>query len=68
MNVAERREPDQFGNTHTVYLYDKDAEVKKVYIGDGKVFEFGNQEDKKEMQRVEELPTLKEEEFDDLPF
>jgi len=37
--VAEKRETDQFGNTHSVYLYDKESK-QKVYIGSGKAMKF----------------------------
>ncbi len=39
--VAERREPDQYGNTHTCYVQ-KTKDDEKVYIGEGKAVEFQN--------------------------
>lgn len=40
--VAERREPDQYGNTHYIYIWDK-ATNSKIFIGGGKVKEFNNE-------------------------
>jgi len=37
--VAERREPDQYGNTHTIYIQ-KSKDDEKVYIGEGKAVHF----------------------------
>ena len=44
--VADRQAPDQFGNTHSIYLQqskeDRSASVAKKYCGDGKVLAGGN--------------------------
>ncbi|QIY92207.1 hypothetical protein [Chryseobacterium gallinarum] len=44
--VAERKETDQYGNTHTVYIQqtkeEREAKEEKVYMGSGKEFEFEN--------------------------
>jgi hypothetical protein len=37
--VANRKEKDKFGNTHTLYIQGKD-DAEKIYIGDGKEVEF----------------------------
>lgn len=38
--VADRKEPDQFGNTHTVYMNQtkeqREAQTPKHYVGNGK--------------------------------
>ena len=43
--VADRQSPDQYGNTHSVYLQqtkeDRAATVAKKYCGDGKVLAGG---------------------------
>lgn len=75
--IAERQAPDQFGNTHSVYMYDKDApkDQKKTYIGDAKIMDFDKVSGGHEMENLDALPTqgqLKEQgaNFDDLdlPF
>lgn len=38
--IAERREPTQYGQTHTIYAYDKER-GEKVYFGDGTIKDFG---------------------------
>lgn len=37
--LSELRVPSQYGQTHTLYLYDKETK-EKTYIGSGKVVEF----------------------------
>lgn len=37
--LSERKEPSQYGETHSLYLYDSDTKTK-LYIGAGKVKEF----------------------------
>ena len=38
-DVAEKREPDQYGNTHAVSIYNSKTK-EKTYIGDGKIKTF----------------------------
>jgi hypothetical protein len=42
--LAERREVDQFGNTHTIYVSqskaEREASAEKVYVGSGKETKF----------------------------
>ena len=59
IKVAERREPDQYGNTHTIYIQ-KSKDDEKIYIGDGKAVHFDKEQPK-------HMPT-KAEQDDDLPF
>lgn len=44
--VTEKREPDQYGNTHTVYVKptkdDVQNNIKTVYLGNGKVRDENN--------------------------
>lgn len=44
LTIADRKEPDQYGNTHTVYVNktkeQREANPDKVYVGNGKVLEF----------------------------
>ena len=44
--VDEKQTPDQFNNTHTVYeaqtKEEREAKVKKNYLGSGKEFVFGS--------------------------
>jgi hypothetical protein len=37
--IVKRKEPDQFGNTHTIYIQ-KSKDDEKIYIGDGKEVSF----------------------------
>ena len=37
--ITERKEPDQYGQTHTIYIQ-KTKEDEKIYIGSGKTVEF----------------------------
>ena len=57
ISVVERREPDQYGNTHTVYMQqskeERQARADKIYIGSGKAFVFNSSQAEQE---------------DDLPF
>lgn len=40
--IAERREPDQYGNTHTIYCSqekeEREAKADKKYIGSGRAY------------------------------
>lgn len=42
--VTKRREPDQYGNTHTVYIQqskeERQAKAPKQYVGSGKEYVF----------------------------
>lgn len=44
--VDSRKEPDQYGNTHSVYMSQtkeqREAKEAKTYIGSGKEFVFNN--------------------------
>lgn len=44
ITIAERKEPDKFENTHTIYVSqskeERDKRVDKKYIGSGKEFSF----------------------------
>lgn len=44
--VAERKETDQYGNTHTVYIQqskeERESKEEKIYMGSGKEYEFEN--------------------------
>lgn len=62
--VADRQAPDQYGNTHSVYLQqskeDRAAQVAKKYCGDGKVLAGST--------TTPPLPTAAPAEDGDLPF
>lgn len=64
--VDKRKEVDQYGKTHTVYVSqtkdERDAKTPKAYVGNGKEFIFNQQP---EQPYAGELP---KEESDDLPF
>lgn len=44
ITVARRREPDQYGNTHSVFMgqlkEEREAGAARIYIGNGKGFDF----------------------------
>jgi hypothetical protein len=54
--ITERKEPDQYGYTHTIYIQ-KTKDDEKIYIGEGKAVHF---------DKPAHLPTKAEQ--DDLPF
>jgi len=62
--VDERKEKDEYGNTHSVALSQskeqREAGIKKVYLGNGKEYAFA---DKKKPTDYVQLP-----DEDDLPF
>jgi hypothetical protein len=64
--VDERKEKDNYGNTHSVALSQtkeqREAKEKKVYLGNGKEYIFGGQ---KQQPSYEQLP---DEESSELPF
>lgn len=47
LTVDTKREPDQYGNTHTVYdsqsKEERQARTPKNYLGSGKEFKFNNE-------------------------
>lgn len=61
--VADRKEPDQFGNTHTVYMNQtkeaREAQTPKHYVGNGKAVGTG---------QPAATPAPPADEFTDLPF
>ena len=61
IKVAERRETDQYGNTHTIYIQ-KSKDDEKIYIGDGKAVHFDQK------QAAPGHLATKAEQDDDLPF
>lgn len=65
--VAERREPDQFGNDLTVYVdqtkEEREAKTDKAYIGAGRAYQFSapgvspeSVDDMPQVSRSEQLP------------
>jgi len=67
--VAERREPDQYGNDVTVFVSqtkeERDQQKPKSYVGQGKKIEFT---ESPTPEQVEASPVITPDEFDDLPF
>lgn len=63
--VSEKKEPDQYGKTHSVYISqqreERLAKADKMYVGSGKAL--GNQETAKKPETVAPTDAL-----DDLPF
>lgn len=65
--IAERKEPDKFGNTHTVYISqskeEREQKFDKVYIGSGKAW---RTQTVSTPEQIDNLPNAAE--VDDLPF
>jgi hypothetical protein len=59
--------PDQYGNTHTVYMQqskdERTAKAKKIYLGSGKEYIF-----EKKAEQVNTTPPSSNVTKDDLPF
>lgn len=66
--VADLREADEYGNTHSVYISqtreEREANERRTYIGRGKAVTFGNPHPS--IDAVADLPTATSSE--DLPF
>ena len=64
--VSQRREPDQYGNTHTVFAQqtreERNARVDKCYVGNGKAYITSAPRP----ETISEMPAA--ENFDDLPY
>lgn len=69
--VDKRREPDKFGNTHTVYISqtkeEREARKEKIYVGNGKEYLFNNQ-NQTASQPQQYQSTSSSDNHDDLPF
>lgn len=69
--VDKRREPDKFGNTHTVYISqtkeEREARKEKIYVGNGKEYLFNNQ-NQTASQPQQYQSTSSSDNDDDLPF
>lgn len=61
--VPNRNGKDQYGNTHSIQLYNKDTK-EVIYLGNLKPVEFGNNNTSKEVAKDNSL----EPQADDLPF
>ena len=66
--IAERREPDQYDNTHTIYVSqdkeERDAKADKKYIGSGRAY--NPQPAAPTPEAVDQMPPAND--VDDLPF
>ena len=66
--VADLREADEYGNTHSIYISqtkeEREAREKRTYIGRGKAVVFNSQQ-----PSIEEVAAMPPANFvDDLPF
>jgi hypothetical protein len=75
ITVDERKEPDQFGNTHTVYEQqtkeERAAKEGKKYIGSGKEFKFNGgtaSNNNVTASNANVAPVQSSQPIDDLPF
>lgn len=70
--VADKRETDQYGNDTTVYISqqkeERDAEVPKIYIGNGKKVAFNGGNQQQAAQPTQQQQQQAPPEVDDLPF
>ena len=68
--VAERREPDKFGQTHTVFVSQskegREAKAEKKYLGSGKAADFAPQNISATPEAVNDMPPA--DDMSDLPF
>jgi hypothetical protein len=68
ITVADRKEADQYGNTHTIFVSQtkekREAKTDKVYVGQGRAIEFAPAVTTPES--VDDFPVA--ENTDDLPF
>lgn len=57
ITIADRKETDKYGNTHTVYMNktkeQREANSDKHYVGNGKAVNFGENQ---QSQEIEPLP------------
>lgn len=67
--VAERREPDQYGNDMTVFVSqtkeEREAKTDKIYCGQGKKLQ---QAAAPTPEQIESAPIIRPDELNDLPF
>lgn len=63
VDILEKKEPDQYGNTHTLTMYNKEMR-ETIYLGDFKPQEFGNGSQVKADPALSELQKSDE----DLPW
>lgn len=70
--IDERKEPDQYGNTHSVWVSqtreERQARAEKKYVGSGKEYKFGNSGNSNQQPSgLDSFPTQTD--YDDqLPF
>lgn len=63
VDILEKKEPDQYGNTHTLTMYNKEKR-ETIYLGDFKPQDFGNGNQAQADPALRELQDRDE----DLPF
>ena len=77
LTVQEKREVDQYGKTHSLSISqtkeEREAKAPKVFVGDGKAYAFGSDNQQPQQTAVptspaEKAKVAKKEESDDLPF
>lgn len=72
MVVAEKRETDQYGKTHTVYAQqtkeEREAKAEKQYLGNGELKEFNSGVQQAASNQVDKPFEAKSEHDDSLPF
>lgn len=68
IQVAQRREVDHYGNTHTIYISqtkeEREAKENKTYIGQGKAY--NPQPAAPSVESIEQMPPA--DNWDDLPY
>lgn len=68
VDILEKKNPDQYGCTHTIVFYNKDTR-EKIYLGDFKPQEFGGSATASAPAGAPaSAPAPQDEASDDLPF
>ena len=70
--IAQRQNEGKYGETHTIFMSqskdERDAKAEKCYIGSGKAYQPKEESTPVTAESVAEMPSISEQEADDLPF
>jgi hypothetical protein len=62
LTVDERREPDTYGNTHSVSVgqskEERERRDSRIYVGNGKAYTFGQNQQKQESAQIDDKDGL----------
>lgn len=72
LTIQELKQPDNYGNTHTVYVSqskeEREAKVARTYLGNGKEFKFNQQGSTGSQQGNYQTPNNGQDDGSGLPF